>query len=285
MPLLINIIGAGNLGATIGHLLAKQSTLVSIGGILNRSDTNTLRAIKFIGSGVGYTRIEDLPSADITLITTPDDAIINTAIELAKNSRLKTGSIVIHCSGSLSSDALKEVSKKGCFVASVHPMRSFAHPALSIEQFSGTYCALEGDQKALPTLKQLFEQIGSITFEINKEQKPLYHAAGVFCSNYLITLAHLACDCFIEAGLQKDTAIKIITNLMKGSLTNLIKTSSLEQALTGPIQRGDISTIKNHMNAFAFIEQKELYALLGKATLSLTHHNSDLKERIIKALE
>lgn len=284
MTWLINIIGAGHLGKTIGHLLANQP-LVTIGAICNLSEVSTKAAIQFIGSGSCCPSIHELPSADITIIATPDDLITTTCIELSKNRLLKPESIVMHCSGSLTSDALSSVLERGCFVASVHPMRSFAKPELSVEQYRGTYCAIEGDPQIIPTLKSLFETIGSITYEINKEKKSSYHAAGVFTSNYLVTLAHQALACMKEAEVEHEMAMHIIINLMKGSVGNLEKTLSPEQSLTGPIKRGDIATIKTHMGALHDVEQKSLYASLGKATLALTQHGAEKSAGIAEALK
>lgn len=282
MTLLINIIGAGNLGKTIGHLLLKHQ-LVTISGICNTSKISTDAAIQFIGDGTYYSSISQLPPADITLITTPDDLIKNTCDELSKNPFLKRGSTIIHCSGSLTSDILNSVSELGCFIASIHPMRSFAKPKLSIEQYSGTYCAMEGHDNAIHILKPLFEKIGSITYQIDKTKKSSYHAAGVFSSNYLVTLAQQALSCMNDAGVETEIAMHIITNLMKGSVANLEKTLSPKLSLTGPLQRGDVLTLKKHMDALDD-EKRELYASLGKATLPLTSHEIEKQEMIEETL-
>lgn len=278
MTYLVNIIGAGHLGKTLGRLLAQQESLIKIAGICNSSKTSTLAALKFIGSGAYYPILE-MPPADITLIATPDDCLLETCAELAKNPSLKEGSIVMHCSGSLSSEVLNAVKEKSCLIASVHPMRSFAKPELSVEDYEGTYCAIEGDAQAILILKSLFEKIGSITYEIDKRKKSSYHAAGVFASNYVVTLAQQALTCLEEAGVENDIAMHVITTLMKSSVSNLEQTLSPTESLTGPLKRGDIATIKKHMDALTG-EQKDLYALLGKATLELTQHGLDVKKSI-----
>lgn len=285
MSLSVNIIGAGHLGKTIGFLLARQHAAVKINAIYNTSEMSAKEAIEFIGSGVYCPSIQELPPADLNIIATPDDFIQEVCEALSKNNHLKPGSIVMHCSGSLSSEVLSSVSEKGCFVASVHPMRSFAKPELSVEQYQGTYCAIEGDERAVHLLKALFEKIGSITYEIDRTKKASYHAAGVFASNYLVTLAQQAQTCLNEAGVEREMAMQIITNLMKGSLANLERTLSPTQSLTGPIQRGDTSTIKKHMDALLNPEQKKLYSSLGKATLQLTRHSVEQQKRIAAALE
>lgn len=283
MTCLVNIIGAGHLGKTIGHLLVKHQS-VTIGAICNRSKISSTNAITFIGQGNYCPKIAELPPADITFITTPDDLIEAASEELSRNPFIKTGSIVVHCSGLLPSNALISMKERGCYTASAHPMRSFAKTDLSVKQYHGTYCAIEGDPEALPIVHSLFQSIGSITYEIDPLKKSSYHIAGVFASNYLVTLAEQALLAMSEAGVKSKMAMQVITNIMRGSLSNLEKTLSPSDSLTGPIQRGDISTITTHMASFTETEQKHLYAILGKATLHLTDHDSIEKEKIARAL-
>ncbi|AHE66199.1 Rossmann-like and DUF2520 domain-containing protein [Legionella oakridgensis] len=282
--LLINIIGAGHLGKTIGRLLVKNK-LVKVGAIFNTSIESSISAIEFIGEGKYCTSLDELPAANITFITTPDDAISSTCETLVTNRFIEKDSIVMHCSGSLTSDALTSIKKRGCYIASAHPMRSFAKPKLSVEQYSGTYCALEGDSEALSVIAPLFTSIGSITYRINRNKKSLYHAAGVFASNYLVTLSQQALACLKDADVEDAMAMQIITNIMRRTVFSLEQTLSPRQSLTGPIQRGDISTIKKHMDSFPDRTRKKLYSELGEATLPLTTHDQNKTEAIRIALK
>lgn len=269
MSMTVNIIGAGLLGKTLGFLL-HQHQLVKLEGICNRSLDSAQQAVDFIGAGFPLDDINALPAADITFITTPDAYIRTASNKLCQNRCLKPGSIIVHCSGALTSSELIAVKNKGCFVASVHPMRSFANPTLSAAHYQGTYCAMEGDEETLDVIMQLFTAIGSKTCVIHPDKKPLYHAAAVFSSNYLVTLAHQAQTCFKEAGLADRDAMNILTSLMKTTLTNLEQVKTPYHALTGPIKRGDTSTVEIHMNALQNSQQKHLYALLGLATCNLS---------------
>lgn len=283
MTLITNIIGAGNLGKTLGFLLKNKG--IQIGGVCNTSIENAMNAVDFIGAGSHSASIHDLPPADITFITTPDGIINSVCNELSKAHNLKNGSIIVHCSGALTSDILHAAKSRGCFVASVHPMRSFANPRISVEQYEGTYCAVEGDEEAIPQVESLFRSIGSITYKISKEKKSSYHAAGVFASNYLVTLSQQALFCLEEAGVEKDMAMRVITNIMKGTVTNLERTLSPRESLTGPIQRGDVSTVKKHLDGFQSVQQKELYSKLGLATMALTTLDTDKRVKLTEALE
>jgi len=279
MTLVVNIIGAGILGQTIGHLLVKNK-LAQIAGVHNRSAESSLAAIKFIGDGEYFSEIKLLPQADITFITVPDDHICKTSIEIARHGNIKPGSIFIHCSGVLTSDVISAVKVKDAFVASIHPMKGFANPTSSVTTYKGTYCGMEGDPEALSILEPIFKSIGSITFLLNKEKKSLYHAAAVFASNYTVTLSQQALNCFKESGVEEGMALNIIISLMKGAIANIENSMSPSKALTGPIKRGDSSTIKNHLSAFTDCKQRALYSILGQASIPLTSHDSATKTQL-----
>lgn len=284
MPLTVNIIGAGKLGKTIGYLFHKNK-LLNILGICNTSLESSHKAIDFIHAGIAASSISDLPLADITLITTPDYLIEKTCQELSHSPNLKKNSIVAHCSGALTSDVLISIKLKNCFIASIHPMISFADPLLSIHQYRNIFCAVEGDKQALSILLPLFNSIGSITYEISKDKKVLYHAGSAFACNYLITLTQLALVCFEGAGIDTEKSMNIITSLMKGTVHNLEELKSPHKALTGPIQRGDFKTIKHHMNALKTIGVNDIYAQLAKITLGLTNLNEETKTKIMEILD
>lgn len=273
----INIIGAGNLGKTIAKLIFTHNASL-IQGICNSSIESGEKAAYFIGQGEAR-KINELLPADITFITTPDDQIELCCNKLVESSNLKEGSIVLHCSGSLSSEVLRMAKKRGCFAASVHPMRSFAKPELSVAQYPGTYCAIEGDEKAVVVLHNIFTDIGSILYTVNRNKKGSYHAAGVFASNYLVTICQNAFFCLEDAEVEKEMASKIIISLMKSTLNNLEATLSPEKSLTGPIQRGDINTLIKHLDSLPQ-PISQLYKILGLATLPIANLPKDKREKI-----
>lgn len=268
MSFTANIIGTGQLGKTLGRLLVKQQLLTLV-GIFNRNQERSRHALEFIGEGSIYPYLSDLPSADIYFITTSDLAIGEVAQSLCLNPNIQAGHIVVHCSGSLSSEILKPLKQKGCFIASIHPMHSFAEPEISVDHFAGTFCALEGDKEATEVLTNIFKALGAITLTINKEKKALYHSGAVFATNYLVTLSQQALFCLEGAGIEKKDALMMLIQMMKGTLSNLEKTQCPKASLTGPIKRGDVSTVQRHLSILDKELQKELYVALGKATLKL----------------
>lgn len=98
--------------------------------------------------------------------------------------------------GGLPSSALGPLADKGLEVCAVHPVKSFADPETCIETFAGTFCAAEGDDRALDIVSDLFEGCGATVFRLRTEQKEIYHAATVFVCNYLTTLLDVGLKCF-----------------------------------------------------------------------------------------
>ncbi len=280
MAVVVNIIGAGNLGKTLGFLLS-QSDEITIGAVCNASLERAVQAIDFIGAGTAVATLNELPPADITLITTPDSLIEKICEQLSQTTHLQRNSIAVHCSGCLTSDVMLALKHKACKLVSVHPMRSFANPLLSIQNYQGTYCALEGDDEAIVVVDSIFKSIGSITYPICKTKKASYHAAAVFSSNYLVTLSQQALSCLEEAGVDKKMAMKVISTIMKSTVGNLENTLSPRDSLTGPIQRGDVLTVQKHLDALQGSKQKELYALLGLATLPIAPLDKSVLQQLV----
>ena len=282
--MLINIIGAGKLGQTLGYLFA-QKTQLEIAGIYNQSFESSQVAQQFISSGHAVQHIDKLPLSDITLIATRDEDIQNTCVELAKAGKIKKESIVFHCSGILDSDVLSSAKVSDAYIASIHPMISIAKPEMTIHQFSGTFCALEGDENALKLLSPLFKKLGADLFVIQKKYKALYHTAAVFSSNYTVTLINAAIKCLEEADFKTKDAKRIILHLGRSALLNIEQNDDIKDALTGPIQRGDVETLEKNIESLTDESLKKLYRILGKSTLELTNHDDYKYDLMLKLLD
>lgn len=275
----INFIGAGKLGKMLARLLINTGH-VSVKGICNTTLASSQAAIDFIGQGEAYKNIAELPSVDLTFITTPDYLIQSCCEQLSQSEKLQANSIIAHCSGILASEVLAVCHQKHCAIASIHPMYSFAALNANPATYHGTFCATEGDKKAVAFLTMLFTQIGAKVIEIDPKKKPLYHAAGVFASNYLVTLFQQGLHCLTEASVELDTATDIILRLMQNTVSNLTALKQAKLTLTGPIQRGDIAAIENQLANFSNFKMKALYKILGLATLDLT----DLPQPVLNQL-
>lgn len=264
--LTLNIVGCGKVGMTLGRLWTQRGCF-AVQDIWNRTAESGANATAFIGAGTVVTAIDQLRAADIWMLTVPDDEIARYATMLAEAGCFSEHTIVFHCSGALASSVL---TPSGAQVASVHPIRSFADPAQVAATFSGTYCGVEGDEEAVRVLNEAFTAIGATLVPIDPNFKSVYHAAAVFASNYLVTLLDVAVQAYRKAGIEEDTALRLMEPLVRGTMDNVFRLGTTE-ALTGPIARGDIMTAVRQYRAVSAWDDRhgELYKHLGKLTADI----------------
>jgi len=204
------------------------------------------------------------------MITVPDDQIKSCSQQLQERGLINSKTIVFHCSGALDSSELD----LGTGAASLHPLRSFADPLYVAQHFIPTICTLEGDQQAKAGLTLACQKIGAQIVEIDREGKALYHAAAVFASNYLVTLMDAALQTFEAAGIEPDMAVRMAKPLAQETFNNIFQLGT-QQALTGPIARGDSQTVERHHAALKKWDKNmaALYTELAKSTKKMKGRN------------
>ena len=280
----IAIIGCGTVGTAMGKLLARAGYPIT--GVATRSLDTAGRAAKMIGAE----RFSDCPwdvsrGALVVFVTTPDDAIESTCKAVVQHQGFDKHAVVIHCSGALSSAVLSSARRCEARVASLHPLQSFASVDQAEKLVPGSFCAIEGDKTALPVARQLVQDVGGVLMEITPEAKPLYHAAAVAASNYLVTLMDLALKLDRGAGIPSDGSFRALLPLIKGTLNN-IGAKGIPAALTGPVARGDVDTVTAHLRA---IEERApeclmIYKTLGLYTVDLARDKGTCSKKAAEKL-
>jgi predicted short-subunit dehydrogenase-like oxidoreductase (DUF2520 family) len=242
----LNIVGAGHVGRALGRLFAARGVL-AVQDVLTRSMASAQAAVAFIGAGQAVDAIAALRQADVWMLAVSDDRIAEVASELAAGRDLR-GAVVFHCSGAKASTDLAPLRAAGAFVASVHPVRSFADPWQVADAFDGTFCGIEGDEQALALLNSAFTAIGARLVTIDARAKTVYHAASVFASNYLTTVLDAALRAYQAAGIPDEVARELARPLALETLSNVFRLGP-ETALSGPIARGDAATVARQQAA------------------------------------
>jgi predicted short-subunit dehydrogenase-like oxidoreductase (DUF2520 family) len=276
----VSIIGAGKTGQTIGRLLQKSGRYRVV-AVSCRGKTKAQKAARFIGSprlrggagGQAQASTDILKAAslgDTVFITVPDDTIKSVFQSLCSKHAFKRNAVILHCSGNFSSAILKN-GKAGIKAGTIHPLQTIASPAEAVSFFKGTYCSYEADSLSVrKRLVHLIKAMGGIPIRIDKKLKPIYHSAGVIASNYLVTLVYLAQEFLKKAGFPKEKALSALAPLVNGTVTNISKIG-FPDALTGPIARGDVNTVREHIRAMKLTLPKYLpfYIMAGKYTIAL----------------
>lgn len=229
---------------------------------------------------------EITPRADIVFITTPDGAISGTCKEILKHDGFKEGAVVLHCSGSLPSTILSFGGGGDYHVGSLHPLQSFAALKTDWNPFRGIIAAVEGDPAAAAVAREIAKDLGAVCLEIKTEAKSLYHASAVVASNYLVSLMDLSLRLMATAGITGKNAINVLYPLVKGTLSNIEKVG-IPEALTGPISRGDVETVVDHLAEMtkAIPELIPIYKSLGRHTIQLALDKGTLSPEAAEELE
>lgn len=265
----LSIIGCGKVGKVVGRLF-HQTGMFEIREILNRSLESGQDAAAFIGAGRAVPDFAELSHADLFLVASSDDAIADCAHKLCATGLVTPGTIVWHLSGALPSTVLAPVTERGGEVASVHPVKSFADPAVSAAGFSGTWCGIEGDGPAVDLLTKAFEAVGGKPFAVDSRFKTVYHAGAVLACNYLTALMECGVRCYEKAGIPRDVALQVMEPLVRGTVDNIFSVGT-EQALTGPIARGDAAVVARQLEALENWDPRLalIYRDLGAVALEL----------------
>lgn len=272
----LNIVGCGRTGRTLGKLF-HDARVFHIKGVLTRSFESASTATGFMGAGEPLQALHEFKPAPVWMIATPDDSIKDTAQKLVISKLIRQGDIVFHLSGALSSEELAVCQEEGASIASVHPIQNFADPAVATGQFAGTWCAVEGDSAGTRLLKQAIEAIGGRPIAIAPHQKTLYHAGAVMGCNYLVALIDVSLDIFRNAGIDRRQGAMLLAPILRATVENILEEGA-ENAMTGPISRGDVAIIQRHIEALERVspESASVYRELGRATLAVVERRKEL---------
>ncbi len=268
----IGFIGAGKVGCSFGHYLKQQD--LPIVGYYSRSKSSSLYAANLTRSSpLDFDEL--VKRSNYIFITTPDDEISNVWNKMLSYDL--EGKFIFHMSGCLSSSAFTGCKDKKAYCYSLHPMYSFAGKNSS--NLENTIFSIEG--KNIEKIEDFLQKTNINYFVIEEKSKPLYHAAAVFVSNYLVSLAKIAENLLVKCGLNKAQCVDAIYPLIESTLRN-IKEKGIDDALTGPIVRGDIQTIEKHLNSVD--EYSAIYKDLGIIALEITKSKKNLSDNTMDGL-
>jgi len=222
------------------------------------------------------------PGTTAVILGVPDEILLEISTALAAQGQAPPGCAVFHLSGALGTDPLAPLLERGYSLGTLHPLQSLADPILGAEQLRGVYFAVSGEPAAISVARRLVHPLGGSVITVPVARRPLYHAAAVFASNYLAGLIGAASRLMVQAGVPEDEALQAIVPLARGSLENLSRLGPVK-ALTGPVSRGDVETVKLHLRTLE-PRERALYASMGLEILRVAGEGG-LDENTVEELE
>ncbi len=259
----VGVVGAGRVGAVLAAKLgAAGHHIVAAAG---ESDASRDR-IDALLPGVTI----DKPSAvsrasDLLLLTVPDDMLGNVVSVLAASGAIREGQYVVHTSGRHGLAVLAPAAAVGARVIALHPAMTFTGTAVDLDRLSGCVFGLTAGEAEREVAESLVADLGGRASWVPEEMRTLYHAGLAHGANHLVTLVTEAMELLNAAGV--DDASATLRPLLTAALDNALEQG--DAALTGPIVRGDVNTVRAHLAEIAASAPITLpsYVAMARATL------------------
>lgn len=254
----IGFIGAGKVGFSLGKYFLLNGYEIS--GYFNRNIKEALNAAKFTNSLCFESLNKIVDKSDILFITV-SDSIISNIWSLVSELAIKD-KIICHCSGLLSSSIFLGANEKCCNVCSVHPLLAISGKYDSYKDLKKAFFTVEGDKFSVEVISKILSKCGNKFKVIENKSKIKYHLAASLASNLVIALAKISIETLKQCGFSEDEALNALSPLMIENV-KCIFDKGVKNALTGPVERCDINTIKSHISALEG-DELAIYKLLSK---------------------
>lgn len=237
----VGVIGTGRAGSVIGAALHRVGhEVVAVAAV---SELSQLRAQALL-PGVPIVDITEVVAAsDLVLVAVPDDALVGLLQGLAASGVVQPGQFWVHLSGRYGTDVMAAVVEQGALPLAIHPVMSFTGTSMDLLRLEECPFGVTAPDQLRSAAEALVIEIGGDPIWVPEDKRVLYHAALAFGSNYLITLVAQSAELLSQAGIEEPR--RVLAPLLGASLDNALRLG--DQALTGPVARGDAATVEAHL--------------------------------------
>ena len=267
------LVGAGRVGTALTVLLSRSGHRVV--GASGREGSRE-RATRHLPGVPFGSPAETARRGEVVILGVPDDAIAPLTAQLASEDGFRSGQAVVHLSGSTPLLALGPARAAGSTVLSLHPLQTFPDVDTGIDRLPGSPMAVTAwEEEGNELGERLASDAGGRPFRVPEERRALYHAAAVFCSNYLVAVEGLAEQLFRAAGIPEP--LQALGPLARATLDNVLDDGPVD-ALTGPVARGDAGTVRRNLEALSAHAPHAVpsYVALARVALSLAERSGSL---------
>ena len=263
----LSIIGAGKVASVLANFFVMKGW--SVHAIVSNDQKDAAILAKHVRAqhvSNSYDMIAG--ESNLLLLCVPDAAIIEVAERCASILAARSSHpLVLHTSGLRTSDDLFPFKNIGCLTASFHPIQTFYSPEMATTLCEGIGVGIEGDASGVKAATALALALGWKALHVVKEHKALYHAACVFASNYVTTLAASASSLLSKSGTMHEAPGEYLLPMMHTAL-QAIGRSDPANVLTGPIARGDVETVEEHIRAITETSKEHLFDYVHGAQIT-----------------
>ncbi len=238
-------VGAGVVEGSLAAALSRAG--YSVTASASRTFASARELARWAEGCVAYkTPQQAADAADFVFLTTPDDAIPAVAGSVI----WRAGQGVAHCSGAASLDALDAAAAQGAAPGAFHPLQAVSSIENGSKSIRGITFGIEGGADMRDFLSGMARDLGANPIFVRAEDKPLYHLTGVMMGGLLTTLGAATATLWEELGYTRADGIRALMPMMRQVSVNLAS-SGLPGAVAGPYARGDVGTVRKHLEALS----------------------------------
>ncbi|HET6699509.1 MAG TPA: DUF2520 domain-containing protein [Nocardioidaceae bacterium] len=262
-PTRVGVIGAGRVGAVLAAAL-RESPRYEIAAVAGESHASRTR-IETLLPGVPVAKPTAVARAcDLLLLTVPDDMLDNVVTMLSASGAIRAGQTVAHTSGRHGLSVLQPAADRGAQVLAMHPAMTFTGTDVDLGRLAGCVFGVTATGATAGLAERLVADLGGSLMWVPEERRTLYHAGLAHGANHLVTLVSQAMDLLRASGAQDPAAT--LRPLLTAALDNALAYG--DAALTGPIVRGDVNTVRAHLADLAATAPDTVasYVAMARAT-------------------
>ena len=260
--LAVGVVGAGRAGTAMAAALARAGHRVVAASAVSQESLDR------ISRNLPQARVarpdQVVEASDLVLLTVPDDALPGLVRGLAETGVLMEGRLIAHASGRHGLAVLEPAVRAGALPLALHPVMTFTGRADDVAKMTGISFGVTAPEQLRPVAEALVVEMGGEPVFIAEDKRGLYHAGLASAANHLVTLVASSTDLLREAGVP-DPA-RMLGPLLSAALENVLALG--DQALTGPVARGDAETVAAHVDVIAAAAPEALGAYLALARLT-----------------
>src|SRR3954453_13898719 len=255
----VGVVGAGRVGAVVASALrAAGHEISAVAGesAASRTRVETLLPGVHVDKPTAVAR-----SCDLLLLTVPADMLANVVTMLSASGAIRAGQYVVHTSGKHGISVLEPAARVGARVLAMHPAMTFTGTGLDLARLPGWVFGVPAGKGTEDLARSLVADLGGRFVRVEEDRRTLYHAALAHGANHLVTLVAQAMDLLRASGADDPAAT--LRPLLGAALDNALAYGDL--ALTGPIVRGDVETVRAHLTDIAATSPGTLEAYVARA--------------------
>jgi predicted short-subunit dehydrogenase-like oxidoreductase (DUF2520 family) len=258
----VGVVGAGRVGTALAAALRRSGHRIVAVSAVSAASLDRVQAI-LPGTPVRLPQ-EVVASADLVLLTVPDDALPALVSGLAATGTDLAGRLVMHASGRHGLAVLEPATRRGALPLALHPVMTFTGRPDDVDRLAGVSFGVTTPEPLRPVAEVLVMEMGGEPVFIAEENRDLYHAALAGAANHLVTQVVQAADLLSAAGVAQPS--RMLGPLLGAALDNALRLG--DAALTGPVARGDAETVAGHLAALRAAAPEALPAYLALARLT-----------------